>query len=494
MPDSWAKPSQSSEAGIFSDVRLRAVFCIAVLLTVWSNVNDLLAVALNRAMGTPGAFQTPGWSVLMLLRVLASAGLVALILRLPQMRSSQRTASLKGAQELGRFFDPLLGLRAMACLMVMFGHYFLVVFPADRTPGAWLVTRTAFGFFRHSSPWGGVWVFFTLSGYLMGKGFARGRYALNSAGVRSFYRNRLLRIAPLYLAAVLLFATFLQPEVFLPQNWWQLAQVLVFDYRGDVSFSVIGALWSVCTEVQFYLLAPFLFAGLYALHQRWPRAFWVGVGLLYPAFTLFRLWGAALPPFPQTLAYAGLQGPKYPYFFYPTLLPNLDVFLVGMSLNLLPRFRMAKSLIRSGPGLLAVGVLTYVVSAQMATYVGAPHLPFMRFWAIGPMVTSGLAAIFIALAEQTPRIVVKRTAVGIWLRMLEWTGTLAYALYVFHSRIFISIRALLPAGLLAGRTQLRFVVLAFGLTYAVATFFYLMVEKPFEKQKRVIDSPVTDAP
>ena len=479
---------------MFKDSRVVGILCLAVLLTVWSNVDNLLAIALNQMLQTPGAFQPRGWSVLMGLRLLVSGGLVALVLRLPEMRSSQRIAAHIGTQELGRFFDPLLGLRAMACLMVMFGHYFLVVFPATPTPGTGLVTRGLLGLFEHSSPWGGVWVFFTLSGYLMGKGFAKGRYALDGAGIRSFYRNRLLRIAPLYFAAVLLFGTLLQPEVFLPRNWWQLAQIIVFDYRGDVSFGVVGALWSVCTEVQFYLLAPFFFAGLLALHRRWPRGFWVGAAALYPAFTLVRLWGAALPPFPQTASYAGLQAVAYGHFFYPTLIPNLDVFLVGMCLNLLPRFRAPKSLLRSGPGLLAIGLLTYIVSAELAGQISLRHFTIQRFWALGPLFSSGGAAIFIALAEQTPRITVHRKPVGVWLRGLEWTGTLAYALYVFHSRVFISLRALLPSSIITVATQMRFVVLSFGLTYALAVFFYQMVEKPFERQKRVIDAPVTDAP
>ena len=483
----------NGESSFLADSRLRLILFIAVLLPVWSNVNDLLAVALNRAMGTPGAFAPRGWTVLMLLRGLVSCGLVALILRLPDMRSSQRTATIRKTQELGRSFDPLLGLRAMACLMVMFGHYFLVVFPATTVETSFL-KHELLGLFRHCSPWGGVWVFFTLSGYLMGKGFSRGRYALNAAGVRSFYRNRLLRIAPLYFSAVLLFSAFLAPEMFVPRNLWQLAQLLLFDFRGDVPISILGALWSVCTEVQFYLLAPFFFAGLFALHRRSARGFWWGVAAFYPMFTAIRLLGTVLPSFPHTAAFAGLNGPPYPVLGYPTLLPNLDVFLVGMSLNFLPRFRTAKSFLRSGAGLLTVGVLTYVASALLASRVETPQLGILRFWAIGPLLSSGGAAIFIALAEQTPRIAVQRNATGVWLRGLEWTGILAYALYVFHSRVFLSLRALLPPAILDGRTQWRFVALSFGLTYVVAVFFYQMVEKPFEQRKRVIDSPVTDAP
>lgn len=43
-----------------------------------------------------------------------------------------------------------------------------------------------------------VWMFFGLSGYVIGHGFLSGRYAFDRAGVLAFYRRRAARILPLF--------------------------------------------------------------------------------------------------------------------------------------------------------------------------------------------------------------------------------------------------------------------------------------------------------
>ncbi len=105
--------------------------------------------------------------------------------------------------------DPLLGLRALACLNVFFGHWFMVVF-GPATPAnshEEYALRTALSF----SPWCGVWMFFTLSGYLMGKGFVTGRHSIDREGLKKFYRNRVLRIFPIYFISMFLVAVFVDP-------------------------------------------------------------------------------------------------------------------------------------------------------------------------------------------------------------------------------------------------------------------------------------------
>ena len=58
------------------------------------------------------------------------------------------------------------------------------------------------------SPWCGVWMFFTLSGYLMGKGFVTGRHSVDREGLKKFYRNRVLRILPIYFISIFLVSVF----------------------------------------------------------------------------------------------------------------------------------------------------------------------------------------------------------------------------------------------------------------------------------------------
>ena len=478
----------------FADARLRWILVLSVVLVVCSNLETNAAIWLNAALGHAGALGARGWTIIMAARVLLSALLVVAVLRLPTTTAAggarTKSASLRVSS-----FDPLLGLRALACMMVMLGHYFIVVFGSGNAPNEGVTLGKILMMPVRSSPWAGVWIFFTLSGYLMGKGFERRRYALDGAGVRNFYRNRLLRIVPVYMAAVVLFAVFVQPEVWLPRNAWQMAQLAVFDFRGNTPFVAVGALWSVCTEVQFYLLAPFLFAGLYAAHRRWPAAFWWGIAMLYPLCTVARLACTHWPNYPATAAYAGIAGLNpYQMLCYPTLPFNLDLFVVGMSLNLMPKSVALGRLVRSGGGLVALGGLLYVFATLSANLLHVLHIGFLQFWAVCPVFCSLLAAVFILCAERRPRVPHTRTLRGRCLRAVEGTGVLAYALYVFHSQIFISIRTLLPAPRLANGTQLLYLPLAFALTFAVATFFYRFVEQPFEQRKHVLDGPVTDAP
>ena len=137
--------------------------CLTLLLSVISWINPFLFSFLNEHL-----FHEHGWAdrgawVYVGLRLLLAALLVWTIWRFPvaKSRNDAGSASIKDV----KLFDPLMGLRALACLIVLVGHYFLVVLPfADGSTS--LATRSIF----RAPPWAGVWIFFTLSGYLRGKG------------------------------------------------------------------------------------------------------------------------------------------------------------------------------------------------------------------------------------------------------------------------------------------------------------------------------------
>ncbi|MCO7519631.1 MULTISPECIES: acyltransferase family protein [unclassified Pseudomonas] len=153
--------------------------------------------------------------------------------------------------------DPLLGLRALACANVIMGHWFMVVYgPAAPAQGS---IDLALRYLLSFSPWDGVWMFFTLSGYLMGKGFASGRHTVDGAGLKKFYRNRMLRIFPIYFVAILLVGVLISPgsnDIRTHQGWSAILSFMLFDVHDN---ALIGALWTVSTEFQFYHLSPVLF-------------------------------------------------------------------------------------------------------------------------------------------------------------------------------------------------------------------------------------------
>ena len=260
----------------------------------------------------------PGWWLYVVLRFAATILLVWIIWNFPKQQGRADTA-VKGE----RFFDPLMGIRALACLMVLMGHYFIIVFPFS-TVGVSNTTQILL----HSSPWAGVWLFFALSGFLMGKGFVGHRYTLDEAGYRSFMRNRVLRIAPVYVIGLFLVSLYRYTEILQWKNTWMLAEILMFDYRGDLPITSNGTLWSISTEMQFYLLAPMLI--LIRLHKWTGRAFIAMPVLFVCAGTLFRIW-----------IRAHSRGQMLTYGYTP-LVPNLTIFLAGMSVNLLPKMRFRR--------------------------------------------------------------------------------------------------------------------------------------------------------
>jgi len=87
--------------------------------------------------------------------------------------------------EHGRGLDLLLIVRGLAALSVVVWHtqgYKAIYPPALNTSG-----RVA------------VWLFFGISGYVIAYGFVHGRYRLTPSELTSFYRNRFLRLYPLFI-------------------------------------------------------------------------------------------------------------------------------------------------------------------------------------------------------------------------------------------------------------------------------------------------------
>lgn len=147
--------------------------------------------------------------------------------------------------------DALLSLRGIASFMVILYH---VHFPRS----AVIYKGYDFSWILFSDGKVAVWIFFCLSGYLMGKGFFTKRYTADVAGVRKFWRNRILRIFPLYYFSTLILTILVYPEVLQIEQWGYLLRTLTFTYHFLLP-GVNGVLWSLSTELQFYICVPFIY-------------------------------------------------------------------------------------------------------------------------------------------------------------------------------------------------------------------------------------------
>src|SRR5256885_2385524 len=138
-------------------------------------------------------------------------------------------------------------LRAIAILMVVTGH--LVV----QSPTVLLRLRAITDYGQY-----GVYLFFVLSGWLVGGFYGRERRAFGSVAVMSFWIRRWLRTVPPYLAALLIASL---GAYGLRQQSFDFGYLLfVQNYYDHIPFFLVS--WSLCVEEHFYLIAPLLFLAL----------------------------------------------------------------------------------------------------------------------------------------------------------------------------------------------------------------------------------------
>ncbi|KAK0406306.1 hypothetical protein QR680_018493 [Steinernema hermaphroditum] len=159
-----------------------------------------------------------------------------------------RTEQVKPAK---RKRDDLQSLRGFAIVLVILFHLFPEEFSAGFT---------------------GVDIFFVLSGYLMSSIY--GRSTITFFAILRFYEKRYIRLLPLYgltILFVILYGSYVFTAVDYNQLFedsrWALSLATNFkslfdktDYFTRVTqFKFLLHTWSLCLEMQYYLLAPALF-------------------------------------------------------------------------------------------------------------------------------------------------------------------------------------------------------------------------------------------
>ncbi len=145
-------------------------------------------------------------------------------------------------------------VRALAALGVFFGHTFAFAVAFEGLTVGSYKDRLLLGGGM------GVYLFFTLSGYLLFLPFAKRAFHGGRVSLRRYARNRLLRIVPLFYAitAVLLVV---RPHDADPGDWWRWA-LFIQNYSIETTTKLDSPAWSLDVEMQFYVLLPLLGYGL----------------------------------------------------------------------------------------------------------------------------------------------------------------------------------------------------------------------------------------
>ena len=141
--------------------------------------------------------------------------------------SSQRIASLDG-------------LRTLSIVMVLFGHLWGTNgFPKN-------AVTEALAQYAHL----GVQVFFVISGFLITTLLLREHKSTGRIDLYAFYRRRMFRIFPAAFFYITVMAIVARPGYL----WW--AYTYLMCYAGDGRPWLLGHLWSLSVEEQFYMVWP----------------------------------------------------------------------------------------------------------------------------------------------------------------------------------------------------------------------------------------------
>jgi peptidoglycan/LPS O-acetylase OafA/YrhL len=391
--------------------------------------------------------------------------------------------------------DALLALRGIACLIV-------VLFHCSIPQQSITYQKYDFSWILLGDGQVAVVIFFCLSGYLMGKAFYTQRYEANVSGFTQFMINRALRIFPLYYFSVLILSIFVYPEIFQVENWGKLLRICTFTYTFpfpivsnlDTPFNPV--LWSLSTEVQFYLIVPFIYTAFRYILVTKQKILLTGIVILLMGFFL-RFAAFITRP------------------IHTSLILNLDVFLMGFLINswfqcnkrLLELNRITLSAkIRKRLNLKLISVSLLIIFYLVISY----HGYYGELWNVQPRQGRGesifrtltsffiwptlgtiLTTLFIYAFESSTvyndyyknRKLSLQTCLENPLRILEIMGVLSYGVYLWHLPIRDKVSPMFPSTTPLDTFYQRLLATLI-LSTILATVTYYIVELPATRQKK----------
>ncbi|TDO50069.1 peptidoglycan/LPS O-acetylase OafA/YrhL [Kribbella sp. VKM Ac-2527] len=362
-------------------------------------------------------------------------------------------------------FPALDGLRAVGALAVLTTHVGFHSGDALNGPFAGVLSRLDVG----------VAIFFAISGFLLYRPYAVAWFEHTDPPLTLPYlRNRALRILPALWVAVLL-AVLLVPHgdavtwaSYLRQA--TLTQIYVDSPAADG----LTQLWSLATEVAFYLLLPFLARLLTNYERPTRRAVRWRLAVLACFTLLGPIWMAGVNTTEE--ARAGLWLPGY-----------LGWFAVGMGFAL---WQVARSSGRLGPSALdtlttipgtvwgiAIALLLVASSPIAGPYNLTTPTPGQAF--VKSLLYTAIAACVVFPAI-TPRPKVAAVLGG---RVGHVAGDISYGVFCYHLIVLSVVEQVFDIELFKGQFALLFWPTLI-LSVAVASASYYLMERPIMRRGR----------
>ena len=374
---------------------------------------------------------------------------------LVDQQSRSRTFSSMGARTSISRQPGLDALRGIAISLVVAFHFF-----GEWTP---LGTSRALVWAHNLANvgWTGVDLFFVLSGFLIGGILIDHRSSDRYFG--TFYARRVLRIMPLYLVTLGIYALLytlydwraagLSGMFTLQLPLWSLvtlSQNIVTGFHGGwLGPGWLGITWSLCIEEQFYLLLPVLIRFLPAKRIPWLCLFAIAFAPLFRTLMLHLMPGNALAPY--------------------VLLPSrMDSLFMGVLAAWIWRSEQWRArLVRWRSQTIAMFLLMSVALLTNLERIGAGY--GYRTQSIGYTVIASyyFIALLLVVSGRPPGRLAKALRTP-----LCWAGLGAYSIYLFHRPI---------QGLVAhavGSSGASAQVLSLAIIALVAWACWRLIERP----------------
>ena len=331
------------------------------------------------------------------------------------------------------------GLRAFAVVAVMINH-----FAPQLLPGGYL----------------GVDIFFVISGYVISKVLLVNTGLQQKDFFKQFFARRVARLLPALVVCVamsmVLVAMFVQP---LSINYWTNAvtgmsssvglsnMFLVIEqsnYFGSLAdFNFFTHTWSLCVEIQFYLLFPFIFLerSNIGADRRLRRQLFIVAGFSLISFVLFVILHSVNPT-----------------ATYYVMITRFWEFGVGSIACIFASF--ANSRIKQLSNVMAVCVLGLLVAMMFVpveqNVIATAVTVIATFWCVvTPLPHTGLANLLTS-------------------RIPLWIGERSYSIYLWHWVVLTTARWTLGVTLVSAPVLVV-------VTFCCAVMSFNWVEQPFRK-------------
>lgn len=344
-------------------------------------------------------------------------------------------------------------LRGIAILMVMLVHSSQAVNGVSQ-----LVTNID----RYGQM--GVQLFFVASAYTLC--FSRIKRAEERQPTISFLIRRFFRIAPLYYVAITVYFlaesnTHILALIRMPYSLYNFEAItanilFIHGFVLSANNNIVPGGWSIGTEMAFYLLFPILFGLFDRAYKQY------GITSLYGLVGLSILLDIGVQLTLQQLFSIALDDNL---FFYYSLLNQLPVFLLGMTIFFHHHHQISVQL----------SISTQIAIFSTITIIGIILLPVKQYWLVAtflPVIT-GISFVFLL------NILKELKYSNIFLAKI---GRVSYSMYIFHFMfawyLVPGIGLTLKKGILPELLLICSIVLVTQLTFAVAKLSQKYIEAP----------------